>query len=116
MPLFLVTSVMDEGVAGSDFVVVDAPSKLAIAQQMLQQPERWKIFLQNAYPQDAEGRTNSGSLWEMILERQVTPEQLLSFIQRTYVDGDSGAQMRIHATTITPLASVQVGSGWIDHD
>lgn len=45
MPLFLITSVCDEGVSATSFKVVEAESRLVIAQHILDHPHDWKWFL-----------------------------------------------------------------------
>ncbi|MBU7587513.1 MAG: hypothetical protein KAF91_32605 [Nostoc sp. TH1S01] len=42
MPLFLVTSLIDEGMYDNDFQLVEAESNLAIAQHMLAHPHQWE--------------------------------------------------------------------------
>ena len=48
MPLFLVTSLIDEGMYENDFRVVEAKSKLEIAQHMLDHPHQWENYLRIA--------------------------------------------------------------------
>ena len=45
MPLFLITSVCDEGVSESGFKLVEADSRIAIAQDILKRPHDWEPFL-----------------------------------------------------------------------
>src|SRR5205809_8098151 len=92
MPLFLITSVCDEGVYESSFKVVEAPSATEIAKNMLQNPYAWERFLRN-----------TNLWWDLTYYEykygepfMITPEQLLARINATYVDGDSDYQMRIH--------------------
>jgi hypothetical protein len=93
MPLFLVTCVIDEGVYESDFRVVEATSKLAVAKDMLLHPSRWELYLRSAYNQEGEFM----ELLEYIHKNpDLTAEELLKKIEQTYVDGDSCAQLRIH--------------------
>jgi hypothetical protein len=47
MPLFLVTSVCDEGVSASRFRVVEAASRLAVAADMLADPAQWEWALRS---------------------------------------------------------------------
>ncbi|HMV46779.1 MAG TPA: hypothetical protein PLD20_08190 [Blastocatellia bacterium] len=84
MPFYLITSVYDEGVYPEDFRVIEADSRLAVAQNIFQHPYRWKDFL---YP---------ARIWEEVRDEQWSPEELLKQIDKTHVDGDSLAQMRIH--------------------
>lgn len=113
MPLFLVTSVMDEGVYGDSFVLVEAASKLEIAQQMLDQPRRWAVFLQHAYP-TVEDQADFSNLLDRICREPLTATDLLHLIAQTRVDGGSCSQLRIYATTATPLSAVQVKVGWVE--
>jgi len=93
MPLFLITSLYDEGISPNLFRVVEAESKQAIAQHMLAHPERWDYFLYRCFHEEQ---------WESTL----TPEQLLERIERTHVDGDSVAQLRISEITVQSLDAV----------
>lgn len=93
MPLFLITSLFDEGISPSCFRVVEADSELAVAQHMLKHPQQWGFFLRRAFHES--------------LERQVfTPQQFLDRVAQTYVDGDSDAQLRISKITVHPLNAV----------
>ncbi len=85
MPLFLITSLYDEGISPNLLRVVEAESPEAIAAHLLQHPEQWDYFLHRSFSQDLP----LGTLTPEVLER----------IQRTSVDGDSTAQLRI-----TPIA------------
>lgn len=84
MPLFLVTCVIDEGVYEDDFKVVEAPSRLAIAEWMLGDPFHWRDFL------------NPSHLWNEVCDGEWSAEELLDRIDATHVDGDSDAQLAIH--------------------
>lgn len=91
MPLFLVTSVDDEGIYDGRFRLVDAPSAAAVAQQMLDHPFHWETIL-----------SNTGLWWDLTCyERRHgeplgwTAEELLERIAETHVDGDSRNQVRI---------------------
>ncbi|MEQ9000686.1 MAG: hypothetical protein RID53_29820 [Coleofasciculus sp. B1-GNL1-01] len=92
MALFLITSVCDEGVYESNFKVVEAESKEAIAQDMLDNPYRWEQFLRS-----------TTVWWDLTYyeykygePRGWSPKELLEQIDSTYVDGDSYFQVRIH--------------------
>lgn len=84
MPLFLVTCVYDEGVYESSFRVIEAPSRLAVAESMLRNPYPWQDFLDRSY------------LLDGVEERRWTPEELLERIDASYVDGDSIAKLSIY--------------------
>jgi hypothetical protein len=92
MPLFLITSVCDEGVSPSTFRVVEAPSRLAIAQHMLDHVYEWERLLRP-----------TKLWWELTCypykygePRGWSAADLLAEIDRTWVDGDSSNQLRIH--------------------
>lgn len=95
MPLFLITSLYDEGISPNCFRVVEADSKLAVAQYMLKHPQQWSYFLYRSPQLHLED------------EETCTPQQWLNWVARTHVDGDSEAQLRIHEITVQPLESLQ---------
>jgi hypothetical protein len=84
MPMYLVTSVIDEGVYDDDFRVVEASSPLAVVENMLKYSYKWKGLLSPAY------------LWDEVRDGEWTASELLERINKTWVDGDSRAQVRIH--------------------
>lgn len=93
MLLFLITSLYDEGISPNGFRVVEAESKLAIAQHMLEHPDQWGYFLYRAFHQELVGQS-------------LTPAQFLERIEQTHVDGDSSAQLRISEATVQSLAQL----------
>ena len=93
MALFLVTSLYDEGISPNTFRVVEAESKLAIARHMLERPHQWGYFLGRSFREELESEA-------------LTPTQLLERIERTHVDGDSVAQLRISGVTVQSLNEV----------
>jgi hypothetical protein len=108
MPLYLVTSLYDEGISPANFCVVEAASKREIAVHMLAHPEQWAFFLQRALPRDWRGAgPHLGSLLDCAHDPGMTPERFLELIDMTWVDGDSAAQLAIHEITVSPLAAVQ---------
>ena len=107
MPLYLVTSLYDEGMYPSNFRVVEAPSELAVAEHMLSYPSQWCRFLERCYPRDwREPRVSTKSLWDCIQDQTLTPEQLLELVSQTRVDGDSETQLAIHEITVESLSTV----------
>ena len=94
MSLFLITSVCDEGVSASRFKIVEAESRSAIAQHILDRPWDWEPFLRRT------------TLWWDLTyypykygqSRGWTVSDLLARIDATHVDGDSNYQFRICAT------------------
>ena len=107
MPLYLVTSLYDEGISTANFCVVEAASKRDIAVHMLTHPEQWAFFLGRAFPRDwRRAGSHLGSLLDCTRDPVMTPERLLELIDMTWVDGDSAAQLAIHEITVSPLAAV----------
>lgn len=109
MALYLITSLIDEGMYANDFIVVEAESELAIAAHMLAHPERWGRFLRSAYPSDwRSGIAAHGNLLDCARLPDMTPERFLELIQTTRVDGDSWAQLAIHEVTLKGLDEVDL--------
>ncbi len=94
--LFLVTCVYDEGVYETSFRVVEAPSRLAVAQHIVDQPDIWNQFLHDAHLYDPIIRGNRPYYADPC---PVTAEEALRLIDHSSVDGDSRAQMSIHPVT-----------------
>ncbi len=108
MPPFLITCLDDEGMYPSSFVVVEAPSPLAIAQHMLAAPARWEAFLWRAYEHQAPHTVPPArTLWELVSTQAVTPEALLELLGQTRIDGDSTVQVHLWELTVQPLAAVE---------
>ncbi len=92
MPLFLITSVCDDGVDTRSFRVVEAESEMVVAQNILDNPWAWEPLLQNT------------ELWWDLTRYEYkygvplewTAEELLEKIESTWIDGDSRNQLRIH--------------------
>lgn len=93
MALFLITSLYDEGLSPNLLRAVEADSALAIAAHMLHHSEQWEYFLYRSFGEDLP----IGIL---------TPEELLERINRTYVDGDSTAQLRITPIAVQSLDAI----------
>lgn len=93
MPLFLITTLYDEGISPNLVRVVEANSALAIATHMLHHSEQWAYFLYRSFGEDLPLGT-------------LTPEALLQRIDRTFVDGDSTAQLRIIPLIVQPLDEI----------
>ena len=94
--LFLVTCVYDEGVYASSFRVVEAPSRLAVAQAIVDKPDIWSQFLRDAHLYDPIIRGNMPYYAD---PRPVTAEEALRLIDGSSVDGDSRARMSIYPIT-----------------
>jgi hypothetical protein len=106
--LFLVTCVYDEGVYAENFRVVEAPSRLAVAQAIVESPDIWSKFLHDAQLYDPIVRGNQPYYTD---PRPVSAEEALRLIDRSSVDGDSRARMSIHPITdilTLPLSEPQV--------
>lgn len=84
MPLFLITCVCDEGVSSTSFRVVEAESRLAVAECMVLDCGPWWEFLSRS------------RLIRPVHDRQWTAERLLREIDSCNLDGDSCYQLRIH--------------------
>lgn len=82
MPLYLVTNVCDEGLSETSFRMVEAPSRVAVAEYILR--GGWERWLERSY------------LLDGLNQHRWTAEQLLERIDRTRVDGDSEFQFAIH--------------------
>ncbi|HEY9630496.1 MAG TPA: hypothetical protein V6C84_24640 [Coleofasciculaceae cyanobacterium] len=93
MPLFLITSLYDEGISPNNFRLIEADSTLAVAAHMLAHTQQWEFFLLRAFGDDLP----LGIL---------TPETLIERIDRTHVDGDSSAQLRITPVTVQTLEQI----------
>ena len=105
--LYLITSLIDEGIYESSFRVVEAESELEIAEYILAHPAPWQWFLERSYPRDWQNpRFSVGSLWDCVQDPQMTPGKLLELIKMTSVDGDSTAQLAIHKITVNKLSEI----------
>jgi hypothetical protein len=107
MPLFLITSVCDEGISATSFKVVEAESRLSIARHILDRPNDWEQFLR---------RTRLW--WDLTYypykygePRGWTPADLLARIDATHVDGDSEYQFRIHEITAIERLPGELAAG-----
>lgn len=103
--LFLVTCVYDEGVETTSFRVVEADSRLTVAQAIVDKPDIWSRFLHDAHLYDPIVRGNRPYYADPC---PVTAEEALRLIDRSSVDGDSRARMSIYPITeilTLPLSS-----------
>jgi hypothetical protein len=115
MPLFLVSSVIDEGISRHRVRLVEAQPALAVAQSMLDRPDACQDLIGYTRPlilSDGTRGVQMGyhdkMLGESIDAPGMTAERLLELIQLTQVDGDSYAQVRITPLTIVPLPSKEM--------
>jgi len=84
MALYLVTCVCDEGVYETNFRVVEASSRLAVADSMVRNPYRWKDYLERSH------------LLEGVQDRRWSGEKLLESIDSSSVDGDSRFRLSLY--------------------
>jgi hypothetical protein len=103
--LFLVACVYDEGVYETSFRVVEADSRLAVAQYIVDSPDIWSKFLHDAYLYDPIVRGNMPYYAD---PQPVTAEEALRLIDRSSVDGDSRARMSIYP--IRDILTIPVSS------
>ena len=94
--LFLVACVYDEGIYETSFRVVEADSRLAVAQAIVENPDIWNKFLHDSRLYDPIVR---GNMPYYVDPEPVAAEEALRLIDRSRVDGDSRAQMSIHPIT-----------------
>jgi hypothetical protein len=81
VPFFLVTNVCDEGVHDTSFRVIEAPSRLAVAEHILRDLSSWAWWLRRSCILDGIEKCSAA--------------QLLARIDETRVDGDSEFQFAI---------------------
>jgi hypothetical protein len=94
MALFLITSLIDEGMYDNDYRVVEAESREEVAQHMIDHPNQWQSYLRSAL------------LLAYAEQPDMTVERFLTLIDSTHVDGDSAAQLRIFEVQVEQLAEV----------
>ncbi len=100
MPLFLVTCLCDDGMGPRNFRVVEAPSRVALAEAMLRDPYRWYDELERSH------------LWDEISRRWWSPEEWLEKIDVSSIDCDSRYQLAIREITeIEPCVLPQSSGG-----
>lgn len=103
MPLFAILHIDFEGLHPSSCRVVAASSELAIAENILENPDRWRAVLFHAHPDDGDPR----SIWQRIQTGGLTPAVLLTLINRTSLDVDFGEMVRIYPLEIQALSDVR---------
>jgi hypothetical protein len=110
MSLFLVTSVLDEGISSNQVRLVEAESALAVAQSLIDRPDAWADFLGYTRPMilshghwGVQSGYQDKTLAEYLREPGMTAARLLELINLTRVDGDSYAQVRILPLAVEPL-------------
>lgn len=108
MPLFAILHVDFDGLHPDTCTVVAAPSKLAIAQHILESPERWEAVLLNTHPEGEDSR----SLWQRIQAEALTPQSLLILIEQTSLDVEFGEMLRIQRIDVQCLPTLTLQSRW----
>ena len=91
--LFLVSCVFGDGVCETSFRVVEAASRLAVVQAIVESPDIWNTFLHDARLYDPIVR---GGMPYYADPKPVTAEEAMRLIDHSSVDGDSRARMSIH--------------------
>lgn len=120
MALFLITCVYDEGVYESNFRVVEATSREVIAEYILKNYDSFADNLERSvfYKWLNDNKVGPKDFWEkmnrVILNAtdsknlidlfkiwflSLSPKEILEWIDRTSVDGDSEAQLAIYEIT-----------------
>jgi hypothetical protein len=82
--LFLIACVCDEGVYENSFRVVEAPSRLAVVEGILRRPYDWGDYLRRSH------------LWEEVRDGRWSPDELLTRIDASSVDGDSRYRLSLY--------------------
>ena len=93
---FLVACVYNWGIDKDNFCVVEASSRLALVQAIVDKPDIWSKFLRDAHLYDPIVR---GDMPYYAAPRPVSAEEALRLIDGSSVDGDSRAQLSIHPIT-----------------
>lgn len=91
--LFLVTCLYDEGMYKENFRVVEAESRLAVAQHIVDNSGLWSDWLQRSRLYDPIVR---GNMPYYVDAEPVGAEEALEIIDGSHLDGDSRAQFAIH--------------------
>lgn len=104
MPLFAILHADSEGIHSYSCTIVAASSEVAIAQHILENPDRWQALLQYAHLDDGDSR----SIWYRIQADVVTPQALLTLINKTTLDVDFGEMLRIQPIEIHCLDNLVV--------
>ncbi|WP_448286042.1 hypothetical protein [Phormidesmis priestleyi] len=108
MPLFAILHADYEGLHSSSCTIIAATSVLAIAQDILNNPDRWQAVLRYVYPDDED----SGSLWQRLQGDALTPQDLLTLINKTSLDVGFGEMLRIQLIEIACLDDLIINSRW----
>lgn len=108
MALFLITSLIDEGMYENDYRVVEAESREEVAQHMIDHSKQWENYLRSAYPRNWQGPSiNYGTLLACAERPDMTAQRFLELVDLTHVDGDSAAQLRIFEIQVEQLSEIE---------
>lgn len=108
MPLFAILRADCEHIHPGSCILLEADSLIAIAQDMLTNPGRWKILLDNLYPD----KTDLRSVWQRIKTDALTPQKLLRLINQTYPHEDCMQMVRIQPIQVQSLENLKFKSIW----
>ena len=108
MPLYTILHIDHEGIHPDSCTLVAASSAIAIAQNILEDPDRWRAALLYAHADDGDSR----SLWQRLQADSLTPQELLTLIDKTTLNACFGEMLRIYPMEIESLDDVQVGTRW----
>lgn len=108
MPLFAILRVDADQLHPGSCILIEAASLMAIAQAMLDQPDRWKILLETLYPDETDAR----SLWQRLQTDALTPQQLLRLINQTQIGDDWIQMVRIQPIKIRSLEELKIETIW----
>lgn len=108
MPLFAILHCDFEGLHSHSCTLIAAPSLMAIAQHILNYPERWQPLLTYAQPADGDPR----SIWQRMQANTLAPEALLALLNQTTLDADYAEMLRIGSIEIQSLDAFQTKTRW----
>lgn len=108
MPLYTILHIDHEGIHPHSCTLIVASSAIAIAQSILENLDRWRAALLCAHADDGDSR----SLWQRLQADSLTPQELLTLIDKTTLDAGFGEMLRIYPIEIESLADFQVETRW----
>jgi hypothetical protein len=108
MPLYTIIHIDHEGIHPDSCTLIVTPTAIAIAENILENPDRWRAALLCAYVNDGDSR----SLWQRLQSDSLTPQELLTLIDKTTLDAGFGEMLRIYPIEIKSLDDFQVGTRW----
>jgi hypothetical protein len=108
MPLYTIIHIDHEGIHPHSCTLIVASSVITIAEDILENPDRWRAALLCAHADDGDSR----SLWQRLQSDSLTPQELLTLIDRTTLDAGFGEMLRIYPIEIKSLDDFQAGTRW----